>query len=377
MVAQHVTAHGAETILRKKDRGIWKAENWTVLGAHTRAVAMGLRAIDFQPGEVACTLAETRPEWIYADLGILAAGGTSGGLHPAEEPERIGEALSASDCRVLFVENEEQLDKVLAVRERCHALQRIVVFDMKGLRDFVDPMCESFETFVARGSEYDRTHPADWDRGLAAITGEQAAILLIPLGAQGGKGRLLTHSDVLHLVANARSLLGAKRGDERLALLPMCHAMERVFGLYVALQARVVSNYLESTDTELENLQELQPTLLGTDLGLWQRLHARVTAAAAGATRMQGALYRTAIAAARHGGLQAKLARWFVLRAVRRELGLARLRLAYLGGEPLTPELEGWVLALGVTVQPMDSQTTRGATVDARYRALIQEAYGT
>ena len=93
----------------------------------------------------------------------------SGGLDPAEQAEQIGEALHQADCRVLFVENDEQLDKVLLVRERCPSLQRIVIFDMKGLRDFADPLCESFEAFVARGAEYDRTHASDWEAGIAAV----------------------------------------------------------------------------------------------------------------------------------------------------------------------------------------------------------------
>ncbi len=169
LVATRIAAHGDEIILRKKNRGIWNSVTWSELGTRMRAVGMGLKAIGFRPGDVACVLAETRPEFAYVDLGILGAGGVSGGIHPEEEADALGETLRQSDCRVLFVENEEQLDKVLSVRDRCPALQRIVIFDMKGLRDFADPMCESFQLFVARGADHDRTHPDDWQNGIAAI----------------------------------------------------------------------------------------------------------------------------------------------------------------------------------------------------------------
>ena len=89
---------------------------------------------------------------MHIDLGILGAGGVSGGIHPEQEAEPLGQALRDSRCRVLFVENDEQLDKALLVRDRCPALQRIVIIDMKGLRDFADPMCESLQAFVARGA---------------------------------------------------------------------------------------------------------------------------------------------------------------------------------------------------------------------------------
>jgi long-chain acyl-CoA synthetase len=375
LVAARIAAHGAETVLRKKDRGIWQAVTWAELGARVRDVGRGLQAIGFRHGDVACVLAETRPEWVFADLGILGAGGVSGGIHPAEEPDALGQALHAADCRVLFVENDEQLDKVLLVRERCPALQRIVIFDMKGLRDFSDPLCESFDAFAERG----RLGAPDqnWDASVAAVAADQPAVLLLPHGGAAGKGRTLTHGDALHLIASAQALLGVRPGEERLALLPMCQAMERVLGLYLALDARVVSNYLENPDTVLENLQEVQPSVLGTDAQIWERLHARASDATAGATRVQRRLYSAAIAAGQRGGLRGQLARLCVLRAVRRELGLGRLRHAYIGGASPPAEIGRWAAALGIAIQQIDGQATRGAPPDARYRALMDVAYGT
>ena len=199
-------------------------------------------------------------------------------------------------------------------------------------------------------------------------------MLLLP---RGGPSRTLTHGDVLHLIANARSLLPLRAGDERLALLPMCHMMERVLGLYLSLDAGVISNYLENPDTAIENLQELQPSVLATDPLIWQLLHARISNAAAGATRLQRMLYRGALAVGARGGPAAMLARLCVLRAVRREVGLSRLRCAYIGGARLSPEIERWAAALGISIRHIDRQATRGAALDERYQALMEEAYGT
>ncbi len=369
MLADRVAAHGSAIVLRKKDHGIWKATTWAELGAWVRAVGAGLKAIGFRPGDVACVVAETRPEWVHIDLGILGAGGVSGGIHPEQEAEPLGQVLRDTRCRVLFVENEEQLDKALLVRELCPALQRIVIIDMKGLRDFADPMCESLQTFLGRGGD-----DSDWHNRVTAIAADQPAVLLLP---RTGASRTLTHGDALHLIANARALLPLRGGDERLALLPMCHVMERVLGLYLSLDAGVISNYLENPDTVVENLQEVQPTVLATDPQIWQLLHARIGSAAADATPLQRLLYRWAIGAAARGGPLALLARGCVLRAVRRELGLSRLRRAYIGGGRLDPEIESWAAALGVVIQRIDRQAPRGVALDARYQALMEEAYGT
>jgi long-chain acyl-CoA synthetase len=172
-------------------------------------------------------------------------------------------------------------------------------------------------------------------------------------------------------------MLRPHAGDERLAVLPMAHVMERVLGLYFSLASRIVSNYLESPTTLAENLQELQPTALGADPQIWERLHARAEQSAASATRLQRAAYRWAIGAAQGRGLYATVVRFLVLRAVRRELGLARLRLAYVGAAPVPPEQRRWAAALGIDIQQIDGGTTQRDASEASYRALKEEAYST
>ena len=105
ILAAHVAAHSGEIVLRKKDRGIWKAITWGELGTRVHEVSVGLTKMGFRPGDVACVLAETRPEWAYIDLGILAAAGISGGIQPDTDAEQLGRVLRDSRCRVLFVEN--------------------------------------------------------------------------------------------------------------------------------------------------------------------------------------------------------------------------------------------------------------------------------
>jgi long-chain acyl-CoA synthetase len=364
VLATHVTAHAGEIVLRKKDRGIWKAISWAELGARVREVTSGLTKMGFQPGDVACVLAETRPEWVYVDLGILAAAGVSGGIQPDSDAEQLGQVLRDSRCRLLFVENEEQLDKTLLIRDRCPALQRIVIIDMKGLRDFADPMCVSLASFVTSGRE----------AAPVAIAAEQPAVLLV----RGGNLQTLSHGETMSLIADARTKLPLRPNDERLALLPMSEVMERILGLYLSLEARVISNYLENPDTAVENLQELQPTVLATDARIWQILRDRIEAAAASATHLQRMLYRWAIAVAAKRGPIAWLARATVLRSVKREIGLGRLRVAYAGGARLSPESERWATGLGINIRHVDGKATQGTALDEqRYQALKEAAYGT
>ena len=370
LVQQRIAERGEATILRKKDRGIWKSVSWAELGAQIRQAGAGLQAIGFRPGDVAAVLAETRPEWVVADLAILSSGGVSLGVPADASPDTVGDMLRDAGCRVLFVENEEQLDKALAARNRCPALRHIIILDMTGLREFDDAACESYAALLARGAEGAAQDRQSWDAGIAAVTAQHPA-LLVP---HGGGMQTLTHAELLRRVSQASQRLGLREGDERLALLPMADTAERVYGLYCALSSGVVSNYLENPDTVLENLQELQPTILGADAVIWGHLHDRISRGAAAATLVQRMLYRWAIGAGRRGGADHWLARVMVLHAVRRELGLGRLRRAYVGDSQPAPDVRAWAESLGIDIIQIEADAPRTSASTERHGAAIVEA---
>lgn len=355
MVFAQVEAHGSETILRKKDRGIWRAMSWADLGKAARQVAMALRASGFRRGEVACVLADTSPAWVMTDLGILCAGGISAGLSTTEQVEQLQVQLNDCRAKIIFVGNDEQLDKILQIRSNCPALERIVIYDFKGLRDFNDPMCESFQAFMARGETYDAAHAGEWAMGLAQLDGDDGAALLYTSGSSGApKGVLLSHRAVVTQVASAATLLGQTSSDERLAFLPMSHFMERILGIYQALYSGTISNYVESADSVPDNLREVMPTVFTAPPRVWEQFYSRVLGSVAGATWLQRSLFNWAFRANERrvnsggGGLSAALGSWLVLQPVRRRLGIDRLRVGCIGGAPVSPALVRWYRALGV-----------------------------
>jgi long-chain acyl-CoA synthetase len=375
MLLAMVEAHGSETIIRKKDRGIWKETTWSDLGKTARQVAMALKASGFKAGEVACVLAPTSPAWVATDLGILSAGGVSAGLYTGDQTDQVRSALAACGCRFVFVGNEEQLDTILDIRAECPALEKIVVYDVRGLREFNDPVCESFAAFLARGEVHDAAYPSDWPEAVAALDGAQGAALIFTAGTSGPpKGVFLSHHAVLRQVASSAALLGQRPGDERLAFLPMSHFMERVLGTYQALYTRTVSNYIESADSLGENLHEVMPSVLFAPPRFWEQLYANVMVAASEATFLQRGLFNWAIG----GGFGAPL----ILRNVRRRLGLDRLRIAGIGGAAASPALMRWYRALGVDLVEFYGLSETGGlalmtlTDSARGGGLKQAAAG-
>ena len=124
-----VKTRAGKTIFRQKDFGIWKSVTWDELGRIAREIGMGLASLGYQPGEVVSILANTRKEWVYADLGALGAAGVVNGIYPTDAPAQVEYLLSDSGSVFVFVEDEEQLDKVLEVRGGLPRLRRTIVID--------------------------------------------------------------------------------------------------------------------------------------------------------------------------------------------------------------------------------------------------------
>ncbi len=343
LLSRQAATFGSETILRKKERGIWNAVTWSELDDHVREIGQGLRASGLSAGDCVAVLSETRPELSYADLAILGCGAASVAISPAEEPARVAEILRDTAATFAIVEGEEQLDKVLGVRSACAALRRIVIIEMKGLRDFRDPGCVSLAELVDGGSGQ-----PDWRTTTASVAPDQVAAVLV---TSAGFGRRVTHAEIMRLIEETGVTLGVRPNDERLVVLPMCDPTERVFGLYLALKHRIISNYLENPETATENLREVKPTVFGADTEAWERLYARIKAQSDGATGVQKMLYGWAIGAGAGGGLKGFLANVLVLPAVRGELGFAKLRVAYVGDRAVSPEIAGWARALGISIR--------------------------
>ncbi|MGH2399227.1 MAG: AMP-binding protein, partial [bacterium] len=150
---------GSTVALRRKELGIWRRITWTDYARNVRWVAHALTALGLQPGERVAILGENRPEWLYSDLGIQAAGGVTVGIYASNSAEQVRYILDHSESRFIIVEGEEQLDKLLEVRGSLPHLQRIVIMDPEGLRGFSDSQVMMFGEFLRLGEQRERAHP--------------------------------------------------------------------------------------------------------------------------------------------------------------------------------------------------------------------------
>ncbi len=382
-----VQTRGPQVILRQKELGIWRAMTWAELGAAAREVGMGLAALGFEPGQVASIQSNTNREWLFADLGILGAGGVSNGIYPTDAAAQTEYLLADSGSVIAFVEDEEQLDKVLEVRERLPRLRKIIVFDMEGLRDFDDAQVMSLAALRELGSDYDRNHAGEWARRLGARQAQDLAILVYTSGTTGKpKGAMISNRNILVTLDGYQGSFPQGPEDERMAFLPLCHIAERLGGEYHALHSGSVINFVENPETVPENVREIAPTVFTAVPRVWEKFYSGVLIRLKEAGRLQQWAYGVAIGAgykvaalkeARRpvpAGLRFAfwLARLLVLDNVRKAIGVHRARACITGAAPISPDLVRWYMALGVDMYEVWGQTESCGAITANPQGRVK-----
>ena len=292
-----VARRGDKIALRQKALGIWRGTTWRELGDVARAVGLGLVRLGFEPGEGVSVLSNTRREWLYADLGALGAGGVCSGIYPTDAATQVEYLMADSRSVYLFVEDEEQLDKVLEVRARLPLLRKIIVFEMDGLQRFSDPMVISLEELQRLGAEHHHSHPQLWDTRLRTRRPEDLAILIYTSGTTGKpKGAMLSHRNVIHAARGHAAVLPQTESDERICFLPLCHVAERIAGAYLSLYTGTVLNFVENPETIPENVREIAPTVFLGVPRIWEKFYSAIMIRLKEATPLERRAFAAAIA---------------------------------------------------------------------------------
>jgi long-chain acyl-CoA synthetase len=348
LLLQHARERPEAPAIREKRRGRWHELTWGEYAQRVARAAAGLRELGVQRGDRVAVHGENRPEWVIADLAIQGLGAITVGVYPTSPAAEVEYLLAHSESVVLIAEDEEQLDKALAVRERLPALRAIVLIDPRNVRALDDPMVMTWEELEAHAPL------EDYGRGLDP---RDTAVIVYTSGTTGPpKGAMLTHVNLTWAAESFRRAFRTKPDDEVLSYLPLCHVAERLGSVINGLGTGYVVNFGEGGESFAHDLRDVQPTLFAAVPRVWEKMLATVEIKMADASRLKRWSYRAALRLA-----PGRFADVLALRALRDKLGLVRVERAICGAAPIAPQVLEYFWTLGVPVYEIYGQTENTA----------------
>jgi long-chain acyl-CoA synthetase len=302
----------------------------------------------------------------------MSAGGVTAGVYATNSPEQCGYVVQNSGSRFYFAENEEQFDKTLKFRKDTPCLEKVIVMEMEGLKRFKDTLLMSFDDLLRMGKEYDEKHPGLFEQRLREVKPDDLAVLIYTSGTTGPpKGAMLTHSNLLYMSEAMEEANPIRDGDETLSYLPLCHVFEQLFTVMINVRFGTVCNFIESPDTVMDNMKEVSPTVTCGVPRIWEKYASGIMIRMSDATWLKRMIFKASMGIGmKYAGLKlnfkpiplylktAYLAAYVaVFRKLKERLGFDRVRVAYSGAAPISPDVLKFFNAIGLPLVEGYGQT--------------------
>ncbi len=387
ILKQRAEQDGAGLAMREKHRGLWRRKTWNDYYQTVRIAAIGLYALGFRAGDRLAIASEDTPEWLYADLAAQALGGAGLGIYPTNPWVELQYILRHSRASIIVCGDQEQTDKVIDARNAPGGLPdltTVVCVDMKGMRRYAEPGLISFEALLDLGRRKEGEFGALVDAALSNGQPDDVAIIVYTSGTTGmPKGAMLTHRNMLYASQEVAAIYGLDSARYSvLCYLPLCHVAERSFSTVLQLVTGCVVSFAESVDTVIADLREIAPQgFLGVPR-IWEKMRETVLYRAKDTTPFQRRVFETSLRLGRgiaerrlaNGGDFAGLgdrlrfaALWLVcFGALRRFLGMNRVRNGFCGGAAISTEVLLFFWTLGVPVYQIYGMTESGGVCHAQ-----------
>ena len=372
LLADHAASRPDEVALREKEFGIWQEITWAEYLARVRGFSLGLTELGVEEGDRVAIIGDNRPEWVIAELASQTAGILPLGLYQDAIADELAGILEAAEARVIVAEDQEQVDKVLEVRDRLPGLEHVVYYDRRGMYGYEAPGLMSFEEVETLGDGLHERSPGEFDRRLAAVRPDDVALLCTTSGTTSvPKLAMLSHENLLTMASQLESVDAMHADDDFVSFLPLAWIGEQMVAVASGLLAGCTVNFPEETATARQDTREIGPAFLMSPPRIWENMVSDVQVMAEDTTPLKRWIYRWAMkqgaarAEARFRGQRVgfagsvghRFADWMVFGPVRDQLGLARVRRAYTGGAALGPDVFRFYHAIGVNLKQLYGQT--------------------
>ena len=372
LLAQAARWGARRVAIREKEFGIWQAHSWQDYAAHVERIALGLAGLRFRRGDKIAVIGDNRPQLYWTMLAAQALGGVPVPVYQDSIAAEMHYVIDHSESRVIICEDQEQVDKILEMKDKLPLVEVVIYDDPKGMRHYEYPFLLSLEQVQEMGATFAVNHPGYWAAEVGKGTAGDLAIINYTSGTTGfPKGVMISHGA---LIATARSFLAVEPLDERdnvMAYLPMAWIGDSFFSVAVAFLSGCTVNCPEDASTVRHDFREIGPTMTFAPPRIWENILSQAQVRIEDANWLQRTLTKFFLP---RGMLKARLeleakpvpaglralcgvGRWLVFEPLRDQLGFRRIRSAITGGAALGPEMMQFFRALGVNLKQLYGAT--------------------
>lgn len=368
-----VSTSGDKVALREKDFGRWKSYTWDKYYEFVRIAGLGLKEIGFAKEDKIAIISDNIPEVLYVAIGAQAVGGISAGIYQTSLPGEIAKILDYLDVTVVFCDDQEQVDKLVEIRDRIPEVKRVIYEDPRGMRSYrSDPWFMFIEDLYALGTKAHQSDPKRFEDLVDAGRPDDACHLCQTSGTTGlPKGAILTHKNYINMGLQLTAVDQLEETDEYLSFLPFAWIGEQMNAFGVAMATGITLNFPESVETSMEDLKEIGPHFMFGAPRIYETIRSQIWLKIDESYWLNRMVYNYFIkigeqaAQYRMSGRKmppklsvlAWLGKQIMFRPLINQIGLLRLRRAYTGGAALGPELFTFYQAIGINLKQIYGQT--------------------
>lgn len=351
--------------MRHKKFGLWQEITWSEYYHQSSFLAHSLINLGVESGDFVGIIGENCPEWLYMDMGIQMAGAKTVGIYTTNSWQQLHYIMEHSECKILFAENEEQIDKWLQIKGDLPNLKYVIYWEKKGLEKISDPQLLLYENVIKDGQLSFNENPNLHIDRLGKVSPDDTALLVYTSGTTGKpKAAMLSAKNIFwvteNLKINGEDLIS--ENDQTMSFLPLCHIFERLFSVYLPITLGYVICFAESTDTIAQNIREIRPTVGYGVPRVWEKFQSSMILKMQEAPRLNQFLFKKAVNSGYNFTtkklanepislmLRAKrfIAYWTILYPLKYMMGMNRMSVALSGAAPISREVLKFYHMLGI-----------------------------
>ena len=378
--------------MRYKQKGIWQPYTWKDYYINVKYFALGLLSLGFEPGDKVLIIGDNAPQWYYAELAAQANHGVSVGVYSDLISPEIKYIAQNSKARFAIVEDQEQVDKLLQIKDELPLLKRVIYWDYKGLAHYDDPILTGYEQVLELGRKYEVEHPGLFEQNVDTGSADDVCALVYTSGTTGPvpKGAVHTYRTMKAGADCYLHLDPWHENDNVVPYLPPAWMTEQWFGIGCHLLSASILNFAEEPETQQEDTREIGPSVVLYGARLWESQAATVQDRNQEADTIKRLTYRWLMpigykmAEIKYRKQKPSLFRKILyaladialFRPIRDSLGLSNARICYTTGAILSPEAFRFYHALNLPLKNLYGSTEGGPVAGAKNDDIRVETVG-